>query len=852
MKKIWLLSICTLMLLTLIPHISFGAIDVQTESVNDTKTVSQFEYSFPLQSGVKDSHVDLSSVKFTGDKGSLVVGSARVQNGKLYIKLNGEAGTGPVREVIGYDSNEQRWFRTVPGNAIWRYSNGTEWQINTLSGDLSRQVSYRRKGTDGKTPSENPPEISVITASTPSMPSVSNVFWFYKDTGKSLDTTKDGINTGSITLYEAIATGREYSAKVVGDKIRVDYMVEPSSFLEGLNCNTFPQKCTGYVQGRMYGAQAEYTVQAKTEPKTVYVYQGTVSYNYVSNKAYLTGSISTDKNFVDVPEGQSATVQVTVDGTMKNLNDPNAIDYYRVDVRTKDGSQYQYQNVTADGSTSVSRTFSFTIPASKLTGVSSYDEEFIGRVRAFYKAGYPEVDEDSGELKTSVKFRVIKVPPSSDPHLAGYIYIDPNVIEFAGSDVPVDIQIRGILSNVSDTNNLDYYRIDARTNDGSQSQYKNIPANGSTSVDHSFSFTIPASKLNGVDEYTEIYVGRVRVFYKDGTPNEDSGELREEVIIYKVEPQEKPPAPTPAPEPEPEPSPNQSPVARINAPSSVKAGDNVSVSGAASTDPDGNIASYSWSTTGANGSISGSIGSIWYDSTGTKMINLCVTDNAGATDCTSHTLTVTEPYPEASIEYTGTLKENRKITISSASNSPTNYPITSYSWTITALTGGASTDIKTDGSLTSSNEDILIKKAGEYELKLTVTNSAGYSDTATRTITIKPDQPPIADFTTISKVYRDPENGNFFKIQLWDRSYSPDGDNITKRVWKYAYDSDNDRLFTDESWVTIDSTNKEYIELYALEVGWYQVELEVTESFGQPTISSYITTADYRTGNTWE
>jgi hypothetical protein len=44
----------------------------------------------------------------------------------------------------------------------------------------------------------------------------------------------------------------------------------------------------------------------------------------------------------------------------------------------------------------------------------------------------------------------------------------------------------------------------------------------------------------------------------------------------------------------------------------------------------------------------------------------------------------------------------------------------------------------------------------------------------------------------------------------------------------------------------IDNTNKTYVEYKTNQVGHYRITLQVKETFGQPTLSQYITAADYQ------
>jgi hypothetical protein len=171
---------------------------------------------------------------------------------------------------------------------------------------------------------------------------------------------------------------------------------------------------------------------------------------------------------------------------------------------------------------------------------------------------------------------------------------------------------------------------------------------------------------------------------------------------------------------------------------------------------------------------------------------------------------VTPPIPTAVITVTGKLKENRKVTISSSgSTSPKYYPIdvTNTTWTITPISGGTAADIKYSGSLTGfASKDILFKKAGRYRINLTVKNTYGRTASASQTITIVQDLPPVAKINLPTPagveytIYRDPDDSNYATAEIFNESYSPDGDTINKAVALYCYDSDNDGSYKDEQW----------------------------------------------------
>ncbi|HHW32105.1 MAG TPA: hypothetical protein GXX20_10625 [Clostridiaceae bacterium] len=415
-------------------------------------------------------------------------------------------------------------------------------------------------------------------------------------------------------------------------------------------------------------------------------------------------------------------------------------------------------------------------------------------------------------------------------------------------DEKVTVKVTAQLKNYNNHSNIKSWRIFAKIeNEESTLQQITLPE-GTLTASASFTFTVSKSKFYSM-EYTELFKATAFAdFYNkvDGnTYLNKSGYCK--TYFYK----NPPPPPPPPPEPE-----NSPPVAVISSPVIVTAGEYVNISGSSSYDPDGTIEGYEWYIPGSIGNIEGASGSVTFLNSGDYTITLNVTDNKGATGTATKNIRVIEPYPSAKLTYNGILKENRKVTLdASGSYSVPLYPINHNltTWTITPLSGGTVSDIKYEGSLTgASKKEVLFKKPGEYLITLTVKNTRGLSDTTQLTITIAPDEAPIADFSTVTAITRDVGDSLQATIKLADKSYSPDGDIIAGRTWRYAFDSDNDGSFEDESWTTFNLGNNKNVELKVNSVGKYKIDLEIKEEFIGATIPAFIKSEDYKTGNTSE
>lgn len=309
------------------------------------------------------------------------------------------------------------------------------------------------------------------------------------------------------------------------------------------------------------------------------------------------------------------------------------------------------------------------------------------------------------------------------------------------------------------------------------------------------------------------------------------------------------------PSPTPKPPANIPPVAKISAPLEVMAGETLTISGRGSYDPDGIIVEYIWEIQGNAIPITEPSGNTYYNKPGTYLIELWVIDDKGATGYTSKSIKVLPPTPTAVIEVSGNKKENRKVSITAIKSwSPERFPIdhTKTTWTIVPISGMAYTsDVKYLGTLNGSkSKDMIFKKTAAYKITLTVTNTAGNSDTTEQIIDIAPDLPPVANFAVTREALRDYIDGNgknYGKLMITDMSYSPDGDIIARRKWVFRYDSNNDGNFSNEPFTLISDANKlaEFINVY--EVGDYMVDLEVTEDIPLwDTIPELITDADKR------
>ncbi len=180
-------------------------------------------------------------------------------------------------------------------------------------------------------------------------------------------------------------------------------------------------------------------------------------------------------------------------------------------------------------------------------------------------------------------------------------------------------------------------------------------------------------------------------------------------------------------------APNQPPTANFTSSCSALSCNFTSTS----SDPDGSIASYSW-TFGDGGTSTAQNPSHSYTAAGSYTVSLRVTDNQGAqSTTTSKTVTVTAPNQPPTANFTFSCSA-LSCNFTSTSSDPDG-SIASYSWTF-----------GDGGTSTAQNPSHSYAAAGSYTVSLRVTDNQGAQSTTTsKTVTVTaPNQPPTANFTS--------------------------------------------------------------------------------------------------------
>ena len=146
------------------------------------------------------------------------------------------------------------------------------------------------------------------------------------------------------------------------------------------------------------------------------------------------------------------------------------------------------------------------------------------------------------------------------------------------------------------------------------------------------------------------------------------------------------------------------------------------VDGSPSTDPDGTIATYAW-TFGDGATASGVRASHTYAVSGAYSITLTVTDNVGAANSVTKSVTVANAAPVASFTVT---TSGLSVSVNGSGSKDADGTIVSYAWTF----GDGTTATGVTPSHTYA-------AAGTYSLNLTVTDNAGAKGSTTQTVKVR-------------------------------------------------------------------------------------------------------------------
>ncbi|MBX3255048.1 MAG: T9SS type A sorting domain-containing protein [Chitinophagaceae bacterium] len=260
----------------------------------------------------------------------------------------------------------------------------------------------------------------------------------------------------------------------------------------------------------------------------------------------------------------------------------------------------------------------------------------------------------------------------------------------------------------------------------------------------------------------------------------------------------------------------------------------ITLDGSASTAPEGNISSYTWTkVSGPEGETiaeaANVITAVSDLQEGTYKFELKVTDNNGNTDEAIVTVTVNaQPLPpvaHAGAAQTITLPENTVLLDGSASTAPAG-TITGYEWT--KLSGPASEVITTPENATTNVSNL---SEGVYKFQLTVTDNNNAVSTATVIVTVKAAPvPPVANA------------GSAVTITLPRDSVTLDGSKSTAEAGISSYEWSK---VSGPSGAVIQQPANGVTTVNGLKKGTYKFQLIITDNNGiTSTASVTITVKD--------
>ncbi|MHC1579830.1 MAG: PKD domain-containing protein, partial [Candidatus Alkanophagales archaeon] len=232
--------------------------------------------------------------------------------------------------------------------------------------------------------------------------------------------------------------------------------------------------------------------------------------------------------------------------------------------------------------------------------------------------------------------------------------------------------------------------------------------------------------------------------------------------------------------------------------------ENITFDASASYDPDGYIVSYEWDF-GDGTTASGAVVTHAYADDGTYTATLTVTDNHGAKNSTTVTVKVNNRAPSVSITGPEVTREGVEVQFE-ADASDIDGVIVAYEWDF--------------GDGTTASGAVVTHayaSAGNYTVRLTVTDDDGAKTSATHEIVVLRNLPPVAVLEADKTEVKTNETVTFDA----SASYDPDG-----YIAVYRWDLDGDGTPDVEGNVVMIS------HAYS-QLGNYTVRLEVEDNFGK-------------------
>ncbi|MED3564490.1 PKD domain-containing protein, partial [Bacillus xiapuensis] len=197
-----------------------------------------------------------------------------------------------------------------------------------------------------------------------------------------------------------------------------------------------------------------------------------------------------------------------------------------------------------------------------------------------------------------------------------------------------------------------------------------------------------------------------------------------------------------------------------------------------SSDPDKDPLSYKWeyqapnSTTWVSFSTTANPTKV-LNSKGTWNIRLTVTDDDGLTDSIVKSIVVSNRAPKADFTYSpSTIYNDTTVSFTNGSSDPDKDPLT-YKWEYQEPNSTTWVSFST-----SKDSTKVLNNKGTWNIRLTITDDDGATDSVVKTIVVS-NRPPKADFTySPNTIYNDTN------VSFTNGSSDPDKDPLTYK-WEY-------------------------------------------------------------------
>ena len=259
-------------------------------------------------------------------------------------------------------------------------------------------------------------------------------------------------------------------------------------------------------------------------------------------------------------------------------------------------------------------------------------------------------------------------------------------------------------------------------------------------------------------------------------------------------------------------------------PSPPNPDDDVTFDASGSSDPDGSIVEYDWKIERSSGTdyFNGKTTTVAFDEGGTYDVELTVTDNGEKTATTTQAVTVENPAPTASFDWSPSSQSkpdpDQDVTFDASGSSDPDGSIVAYDWKIERSSG---TDYFDGQTVT-----VAFDTGGDYDVTLTVTDNGEQSTTKTQTVTVQ-NGAPEANFEWSPDPPNPDEDVTFDASAAWD----PDGE-VTEYDWEIERSSGTDYFNGETTTVAFDTG------------GSYDVSLTVTDNGEKSTTNTKTITVD--------